>query len=194
MSVKIRLTRRGRKKLALYDIIVADSRSPRDGKFIEKLGTYNPGTHPATVNFDEEKAFGWLMNGALPTDTVREILSEKGVMFKKHLQVGVNKGAIKQEDADKKLADWKSNKEASAIKKVEDLKSKKDTAKKDRMAAEAKANEKKKESIQSKKSAAAALIEAAAESAKAVATPAAEPANDAVETASDAVEGEKKEE
>ena len=181
MSVKIRLTRRGRKKLALYDIIVADSRSPRDGKFIEKLGTYNPGTHPATVKIDDEKAFGWLMNGALPTDTVRELLSEKGIMFKKHLQIGVNKGAIKQEDADKKLADWKSKKEASALKKVEDLKGKKDTAKKDRLAAEAKANEKRKESIQSKKSAAAALIEAE-ENAKNAATPAAEPANDAVES------------
>jgi small subunit ribosomal protein S16 len=197
MSVKIRLSRRGRKKLALYDIIVADSRSPRDGKFIEKLGTYNPGTHPATVKIDDEKAFGWLMNGALPTDTVREILSEKGIMFKKHLQIGVNKGAIKQEDADKKLADWKSKKEASAIKKVEDLKGKKDTARKDRLAAEAIANEKRKESIQSKKSAAAALIEAA-ENAK-TATPAAEPANDAVEAekeaaGSDNAEDAKKEE
>src|ERR1700745_2937857 len=120
MSVKIRLTRRGRKKLALYDIIVADSRSPRDGKFIEKLGTYNPGTNPVTVSLNEEKAFGWLMNGALPTDTVRELLSEKGIMFKKHLQVGVNKGAIKQDDADKKLVAWKAAKEATALKKQEE--------------------------------------------------------------------------
>ena len=79
MSVRIRLTRRGRKKLALYDIIVADSRSPRDGKFIEKLGTYNPGTNPASVNLNEDKTFTWLMNGALPTDTLREMLSEKGI-------------------------------------------------------------------------------------------------------------------
>jgi small subunit ribosomal protein S16 len=191
MSVKIRLSRRGRKKLALYDIIVADSRSPRDGKFIEKLGTYNPGTHPATVKIDDEKAFGWLMNGALPTDTVREILSEKGIMFKKHLQIGVNKGAIKQEDADKKLADWKSSKEASAIKKVEDLKGKKDTAKKDRLAAEAKANEKRKENIQSKKSAAAALIEAAAETAKAAVEVASDLAKTAAEEIKEVVEGDK---
>ncbi|MFL5730586.1 MAG: 30S ribosomal protein S16 [Cytophagaceae bacterium] len=179
MSVKIRLTRRGRKKLALYDIIVADSRSPRDGKFIEKLGTYNPGTHPVTVKLNEDKAFGWLMNGALPTDTVRELLSEKGVMYRKHLQIGVNKGAIKQEDADKKLADWKSSKEAAVIKKQEDLKGKKDSAKKDKLAAEAKANEKRKEAIASKKSAAAALVEAEANK-----TPeaSAEPAQETAET------------
>jgi small subunit ribosomal protein S16 len=162
MSVRIRLTRRGRKKLALYDIIVADSRSPRDGKFIEKLGTYNPGTHPASVNLNEDKTFGWLMNGALPTDTVREMLSEKGLMFRKHLQVGVNKGAIKQEDADKKLSDWKSAKEGAALKKQEEMKGKKETAKKERMSAESKANEKRKEAINSKKSAAAALLAEAA--------------------------------
>jgi small subunit ribosomal protein S16 len=197
MSVKIRLTRRGRKKLALYDIIVADSRSPRDGKFIEKLGTYNPGTHPATVNINEDKAFGWLMNGALPSDTVREMLSEKGIMFRKHLQIGVNKGAIKQEDADKKLTDWKASKEAAAIKKQDEVKGKKETAKKDRMTAETEANQKRKETIQSKKSAAAAaLVDAAAASAKA----AAESAKEVVETVKDTVEGgeenadEKKEE
>jgi small subunit ribosomal protein S16 len=194
MSVRIRLTRRGRKKLALYDIIVADSRSPRDGKFIEKLGTYNPGTHPATVKINEDKAFGWLMNGALPTDTVREMLSEKGIMFRKHLQVGVNKGAIKQEDADKKLADWKSSKEAAATKKQEEMKGKKETAKKDRMSAESKANEKRKEAIQSKKSAAAALIDAAAETAKGVAEKVTEVAKDAVEAVKHAIEGDEKKE
>jgi small subunit ribosomal protein S16 len=200
MSVKIRLTRRGRKKLALYDIIVADSRSPRDGKFIEKLGTYNPGTHPATVNINEDKAFGWLMNGALPSDTVREMLSEKGIMFRKHLQIGVNKGAIKQEDADKKLTDWKASKEAAATKKQDEVKGKKETAKKDRMTAETVANEKRKETIQSKKSAAAALVDAAAASAKAAVETAKEAAKEVVETVKDTIEGgeenadEKKEE
>ena len=194
MSVKIRLTRRGRKKLALYDIVVADSRSPRDGKFIEKLGTYNPGTHPATVNIHEDKAFGWLMNGALPSDTVREMLSEKGIMYRKHLQVGVNKGAIKQEDADKKLADWKSAKEAAALKKQDEMKGKKETAKKDRMKAETAANEKRKEAILSKKSAAAALIDAAAASAKAVVETVKEVAHDAVEETKHIVEGDEKKE
>src|SRR5690348_261591 len=97
MSVKIRLAKRGRTHLSMFDIVVADSRSPRDGRFIEKLGLYKPVSNPAIVDFNEEKAFQWLMNGAQPTDTVRNILAEKGLLLKKHLQVGVNKGAITQE-------------------------------------------------------------------------------------------------
>ena len=85
MSVKLRLLRRGRKKLAMYDVVVADSRSPRDGRFIEKLGTYNPNTHPALVNINEDKALDWLMKGAQPTQTTRNILSDLGLMLKKHL-------------------------------------------------------------------------------------------------------------
>jgi len=91
MSVKIRLARRGRKKQAMYDVVVADSRSPRDGRFIEKIGTYNPNTDPASINLDNDKAFDWIMKGAQPTDTVRAMLSYRGIMMKKHLQVGVNK-------------------------------------------------------------------------------------------------------
>ncbi|MDZ7649295.1 MAG: 30S ribosomal protein S16 [Cytophagales bacterium] len=111
MAVKIRLARRGRKKLALYDVVVADARSPRDGKFIEKIGTYNPATVPASIVLDDAKAFDWLMKGAQPSDTVRAMLSYRGVMLKRHLQIGVGKGAITQEQADAKLAEWVKTKD-----------------------------------------------------------------------------------
>ena len=107
MAVKIRLARRGRKKLALYDIVVADARAPRDGRFIEKLGNYNPNTLPATMRLKEGSALQWLLKGAQPTNTVRTILSSQGILLKKHLQLGVEKGAITQEIADKKLEAWK---------------------------------------------------------------------------------------
>ncbi|MCU0391912.1 MAG: 30S ribosomal protein S16 [Thermoflexibacter sp.] len=125
MMVKMRLARRGRKKLALFDIIVADVNAPRDGRFIEKLGTYNPNSNPATIEFDEDKAFDWLMKGVQPTDTMKRILSYKGILLRKHLQVGVNKGAISQEQANAKLAAWKADKEAQ-------IQSKKDTLAKDK--------------------------------------------------------------
>lgn len=108
MAVKIRLARCGRRHLAEYDIVVADARSPRDGRFIEKLGNYNPNTAPATVKLNEVSALKWLFQGAQPTDTVKTILSKKGILFKKHLQIGVIKGAITQEEADAKLASWKA--------------------------------------------------------------------------------------
>jgi len=96
MAVKIRLARRGRTKLAMYDVVVADARAPRDGRFIEKIGTYNPLTNPASIDLKDDRAFHWLMNGAQPTDTVKAMLSYRGVMLKKHLQIGVVKGAITQ--------------------------------------------------------------------------------------------------
>ena len=111
MAVKIRLARRGRKKLAIYDVVVADVRAPRDGKYIERIGRYNPNTNPATVDINEQKAFEWVMNGAQPTDTVRAMLKYRGILFRKHLQVGVNKGAITQEEADKRLEEWVNQKE-----------------------------------------------------------------------------------
>ncbi|MCL4114900.1 UNVERIFIED_CONTAM: hypothetical protein GTU68_036723 [Idotea baltica] len=103
MAVKIRLARRGRRKQPFYHIIVADARAPRDGKFIEKIGSYNPMTKPATIELDREQAFEWLQKGAQPTETARAILRFKGVMYKKHLQRGVSKGALSQEDADQLL-------------------------------------------------------------------------------------------
>lgn len=112
MPVKIRLSRKGRRKKPYYHIVVADVRAPRDGKFIEQIGSYNPMTKPATIEIDRQKAFDWLMNGAQPTDTVRAILRFKGVMYKKHLQRGVAKGAMTQEAADTKLQEWIDAKEA----------------------------------------------------------------------------------
>src|ERR1044071_7517709 len=108
--VKIRLARRGRKKLAMFDVIVADARAPRDGSFIEKIGTYNPLTNPASIVLNEDRAFHWLMNGAQPSDTVKAMLSYRGIMLKKHLQIGVIKGAITQDQADSKLAAWLKDK------------------------------------------------------------------------------------
>lgn len=127
MAVKIRLARHGRKKRPFYQIVVADSRRARNGKFIEKVGSYNPLTIPATIELDVDKAFDWIMKGAQPTDTVRRILGFKGVMYKKHLQRGVSKGAFTQEEADKKFQEWADNKKArvearidAEMKKIED--------------------------------------------------------------------------
>ena len=119
MPVKIRLTRQGRKKQPFYHIIVADSRSPRDGKFIERIGSYNPMTVPATIDIDVDKAYDWLTKGAQPTNTARAILRFKGVLFKKHLQRGVAKGALTQEQADAKLAEWIAAKDAKIQKRIE---------------------------------------------------------------------------
>ncbi len=112
MAVKIRLQRKGRKKSPFYHIVVADSRAPRDGRFIEKLGTYNPMTKPATIDIDRDRAFEWLMKGAQPTDTARAILRFKGVYYKKHLMRGVAKGALTQEEAEAKYQEWVTAKEA----------------------------------------------------------------------------------
>jgi small subunit ribosomal protein S16 len=112
MAVKMRLSRKGRKKAPFYHIVVADSRSPRDGKFIEKLGTYNPMTKPATIEIDRNAAYDWLVKGAQPTDTVKAILRFKGVYYKKHLMRGVNKGAMTTEQADVLWQQWIDAKES----------------------------------------------------------------------------------
>lgn len=112
MPVKIRLQRKGRKKRPFYHIVVADARSPRDGRFIEKLGSYNPMTKPATIEIDRNLAYEWLTKGAQPTDTVRAILRFKGVYYKKHLMRGVNKGVLTAEEAEKKFEQWVETKEA----------------------------------------------------------------------------------
>ncbi len=150
MAVKIRLARRGRKKLALYDVVVADARAPRDGRFIEKLGTYNPLTTPVTVEINDERAFHWVMNGAQPTDTVKAMLSYRGLLLKKHLQIGVLKGAITQEQADSKLADWLKEKEAKTAAKAEKLAESRQVASKARKEAETKVKEARAEAIRKK--------------------------------------------
>ena len=147
MAVKIRLARRGRSKAPFYHIVVADARAPRDGKFIEQIGAYNPLTSPATIELDRDKAFDWIMKGAQPTDTVRAMLSYRGVMFRKHLQIGVNKGALTQEQADAKIAEWLAAKEAKISDKEESLEKAKADAKQARMDAETKVKEARAEAI-----------------------------------------------
>ncbi len=112
MSVKIRLQRHGKKGKPFFHIVAADARSPRDGKFIERIGSYNPNTNPATIDLDNAKALSWLQNGAQPTETARAILSYRGVLYRLHLQKGVLKGALTQEEADKRWADWNNGKES----------------------------------------------------------------------------------
>jgi small subunit ribosomal protein S16 len=121
MPVKMRLQRKGRSKAPFYHIVVADGRSPRDGRFIEKLGTYNPLTVPATIELNRDAAFKWIMNGAQPTDTVRAILRYKGVFYQKHLHVGVLKGAISAEAAEQKLNEWLEAKQQSIDKNKEQV-------------------------------------------------------------------------
>jgi len=143
----MRLARRGRRNLALFDVVIADARAPRDGRFIEKIGTYNPGTDPATVNLDEEKAFEWIMKGAQPTDTVKAMLSYRGILMRKHLQVGVNKGAITQEEADSRLEAWKKEKDAKIQAKVDRLADERQKQTKAKLEAEAKVKEKRAEEL-----------------------------------------------
>lgn len=121
MPVKMRLQRKGRSKAPFYHIVVADARAPRDGRFIEKIGTYNPLTVPATIELDRNAAFKWIMNGAQPTDTVRAILRYKGVFYQKHLHVGVLKGALTEEAAELKLNEWLEAKQQSIDKSKEQI-------------------------------------------------------------------------
>lgn len=122
MAVKIRLQRKGRKKTPFYHIVIADARAPRDGRFIEKLGTYNPMTKPATIEIDRDKAYDWLAKGAQPSDTVRAILRFKGILYRKHLMRGVSKGAMTQEDADRLYQEWIANKDTKIAARVEKTK------------------------------------------------------------------------
>lgn len=150
MPVKIRLQRHGKKGKPFYWIVAADSRAKRDGKFLEKLGTYNPNTNPATINLDVDGSVQWLSNGAQPTDTARAILSYKGVMMKHHLLGGVRKGAFTQEQAEEKFTAWLTEKEKAVAAKVDGL---------DKVQADAKAKALEAEKEFSDKRAAAALPE-----------------------------------
>lgn len=158
MAVKIRLARRGRKKRAMYDIVVADARAPRDGRFIEKLGTYDPNQNPHGVVLQAERAVDWLLKGAQPTDTARSILHHEGVMLRKHLQVGVIKGAVKQEDADARFEEWKTAKSDKVASKAETLSTKKSSDKEQKLDAERKVNQARIESITKKNTPPAAPV------------------------------------
>ncbi len=166
MATKIRLQRHGRKGYAFYSIVIADSRAPRDGKFIEKLGTYNPNTDPATVDLNFDRALYWVETGAQPTDTVRNILSREGVMLMKHLHGGVKKGAFDEAAAQSKFDAWKSSK----TQQIDAAKAKTAEAKKEayqqRLEAEKKVNEEIAKKVAEKK-AAEEKAKAEAEAAKA---------------------------
>ena len=141
MSAKMRLQRHGKKGQPFYHIVIADARAPRDGRFIEKIGTYNPVAQPAQISLNFDKALDWLNKGAQPTDTVRSILSQKGVLLKKHLLVGVKKGAMTAEQAEVKFQNWMKEKEAKAAEFVRVNAEQKRAAQKERLEAEAKVNE-----------------------------------------------------
>lgn len=175
MAVKIRLARHGKKGYAFYHIVAADSRAPRDGKFIEKLGTYNPITNPATIELNFERALDWLMKGAQPTDTCRAILSYKGVLYKKHLLGGVAKGAFSESDAEAKFNKWMEEKLGKIASKESKLATDAKAAEKARLAAESKVKEERAKAIAEKKAAeaaAAAEAEGAAAEGEAAEAPA----------------------
>ncbi|TFF40113.1 30S ribosomal protein S16 [Mucilaginibacter psychrotolerans] len=150
MATKIRLQRHGKKGKPFYYIVVADARAPRDGRFIERVGSYNPNTNPATIDINFDKTLEWVNNGAQPTDTCRAILSYKGVLYKKHLQGGVKKGALTEEQADAKFAEWQEQKDGKITGKKTGLVSAKDEARKLALIAEAKKKEDKAAAIAAK--------------------------------------------
>lgn len=169
MATKIRLQRFGKKGKPFYHVVVADSRAPRDGKFIERLGSYNPNTNPATIELNFDSAVKWVLNGAEPTDTARAILSYKGVLYKKHLEGGIRKGALTQEQADAKFATWLDEKAGKIAGKNEGLASSKAEARKNALAAEAKKNEDRAAAIAAKNAPVAEeVVEEATEEAPAV--------------------------
>ena len=160
MATRLRLQRRGRKNFPFYQIIVADSRAPRDGKYIERIGSYNPNTNPATITLDFERALHWLQTGAEPSDTVRNILSREGVLMKKHLLGGVKKGAFTEEEANRRYDEWMANKDKTieSVKKAEEEKQRAED--KARLDAEKKANQDRADELAKKKADEIAALEA----------------------------------
>ncbi len=170
MAVKIRLQRHGKKNFAFFHIVVADSRAPRDGKFIEQLGSYNPNTNPATIILDGDKALAWLNVGAQPTLTARRILSYEGILLRKHLAEGVAKGALTEAQADAKFAAWKAQRDEKIAAKKTGLKNEAIAAAKAAKAAEAAVNEARAKAIAAKKAEAEEAARKAAEEAAQAAT------------------------
>ena len=185
MSVKIRLQRHGKKGKPFYWVVAADARSKRDGKYLEKIGTYNPNTNPATVELDLDSAVKWLHNGAQPTDTARAILSYKGALLKHHLDGGIRKGALTQEQADAKLAAWLESKAGKVDAKKDGLSKAKADVKANALKAEKEVNAKRVAAAaqaQADAEAAAAAVEATEEVAEATEeAPAAEENNETTE-------------
>ncbi|MEO6630251.1 MAG: 30S ribosomal protein S16 [Mucilaginibacter sp.] len=163
MATKIRLQRHGKKGKPFYYIVVADARAPRDGRFIERLGSYNPNTNPATIDLNFDKTLDWVNDGAQPTDTVRAILSYKGILYKKHLQGGLKKGALTEEQVETKFQEWLDTKEGKITGKKTGLVSAKDEVRKAALAAEAKKKEAKAAAIIAKNTPEVEEVEAPAE-------------------------------
>ena len=183
MPVKMRLARHGRKRYAYYHVVVADSRAPRDGRYIERIGTYNPNSNPATIDLDFDKAYDWLTKGAQPTDTVRQILSYKGVLYKKHLMGGVKKGAFDEAEAEKRLESWIAEKEAKIQAKIDRLAGEAAAETEKQLEAETKIKEERAAAISAREAELAAEAEAAvkAEEAEAAAEEVEETAEEASE-------------
>lgn len=167
MATKIRLQRHGKKGYPFYHVVVADSRAKRDGRFIEKLGTYNPNTNPATIDIDFDQTLNWVSTGAEMSDTARAILSYKGVLYKNHLLKGVKKGALTEADVEKKFAAWLKDKEAKIAKKSEGLSTAAQKAEADRLAAEKAVSEARAKEIAAKNAPEEVAEEAPAEEATA---------------------------
>jgi small subunit ribosomal protein S16 len=165
MPVKIRLARHGRKAAPFYYIVATDSRAPRDGKYIERIGSYNPNTDPATINLDFEKALSWLQKGAQPTDTCKAVLSYKGVIYKNHLLKGVAKGALTVEQAEVKFEAWLKEKEAKILAKKERINTKAKTERTKKVEAEKLVSQAREEAV-AKKNAKAAQAEKSSEEAE----------------------------
>jgi small subunit ribosomal protein S16 len=172
MATKIRLQRHGKKGKPFYYIVVADARAPRDGRFIERIGSYNPNTNPATIDINFDKTLDWVNSGAQPTDTCRAILSYKGVLYRKHLQGGVAKGALTTEQADEKFQAWLDQKDGKITGKKSTLTSAKEEARKAALAAEAKKKEDKAAAIAAKNAPVAEEVEATEEEAPETEAPA----------------------
>lgn len=205
MATRIRLQRHGKKGKPFFYIVAADSRSKRDGKYIERVGSYNPNTNPATIEIDFERTLHWVKVGAEPSDTAKAILSYKGVMYKNHLDKGVLKGALTQEQADAKFAKWLEEKEAKIQGKKDGLSKSADADRKKKLAAEAEANEKRAAELAAKlnpvveeaapveeeaavEAEAPAEVETPSAEAEVEAVPAEEVANEASEDASESEE------
>ena len=155
MATRIRLQRHGKKGKPVYNIVVADQRSPRDGKYIEKLGIYNPNTNPALINLDFDSTLDWMMKGAQPSDTAKAILSYKGILMKKHLLEGVRKGAFNEEEAEKRFDTWMEGKNQKVADKSQNVLKAKEDAKKATLETEKAKNEAKVKELATKKTKAA---------------------------------------
>ncbi|MBK5202921.1 MAG: 30S ribosomal protein S16 [Prolixibacteraceae bacterium] len=193
MPAKIRLQRHGRKGYAFYHIVIADSRAPRDGRYIERIGSYDPNTNPATITLDFDKAIDWLAKGAQPTDTAKSILSYKGVLYKKHLLGGVKKGAFTEEEGERRFQVWMTEKEAKIQAKKNHLSEESEASKKSRLEAEVKVNQDRADALAKKIADEQAIIAAKAKEAEDAVKAALAAKKKEVEAAAEKTEAKKEE-